>query len=133
MNEILEHVMRQAQNRSGMCQPEPARPHHDAQVDALRAAYDRYTQGARGRFAVGELVTSRSDGMVFRSGEPFIVVEIVDTPPGILDTADAAGMVGYGQPNWGARPDMRVLSVDHEGSVLAYWVESWGFDHYKGE
>lgn len=104
---------------------EPSRPAADVQLMEIRAAFDRTQKKAADRFKVGDLVTPTSNSMAEGSGDPHIVIEIIEPPIRNLIPADS------GSPRHGALLDMRVLSLFPNGTVCAHLVESWYFEAYS--
>lgn len=88
----------------------------EAAIARLRELLPAYTT-ARAPYQVGDVVTPRRDSAMKQTGEPHLVVAVLDEPVYRFDHGEVSSN-GFGQ-----RLDMRVIHINGE-RVFAHWVES---------
>lgn len=98
------------------------RPLPEAQIATLREAAMRYT--APCPFRVGDLVTPRKGYRYHDAGLPHIVLEVSDDPIRTWP-ADEPNSSGFGP-----RLDVRVANFASDGTVVAFWQESWCLERF---
>ncbi|WP_024278598.1 hypothetical protein [Xanthobacter sp. 126] len=99
----------------------------EEQAATLKDVAQRYAAGCP--FKPGDLVTPRAQHNIKGAGLPQVVLEVIDDP---LD-APVAGSTkpsDYGNPSFGARLDLRTAGIAEDGTVCAWWGESWQFEPY---
>lgn len=107
-----------------------AKPLPEAQVATLREVAARYT--APCPFKVGDIVTAKAGYNTAGEGDPHIVLEIAGVPVRNFETGDDPR--NSSSMAFGRRMDMRVACfVDADGSINAFWVESWIFEPFVAE
>lgn len=98
----------------------------EAAVARLREAFVIFSEPCR--FSPGDMVTPRPDSGAHGAGDPMIVLEIKSQPMVLWDQGD------YGTSDFGAKIDMRVLSLTPLNAggeaMIPYWVESWRYRKY---
>lgn len=117
---IIDHMMKSIEteaNKPGL--PELLR--------MLKDAGERHKQADAGpRFSVGSLITAADHGSSHGAGEPHLVIATrkADYEFRITDP--------MGSPSYGTRQDTRVLWLNPNGEICAYWVESAEYVEWTG-
>jgi hypothetical protein len=93
----------------------------EAAIARLREASQHYARPCQ--FKVGDLITPVQDSYVKGSGKPHLVIAILWNPEFRFDGDP-------GDVTYGARFDIRILSISPDGFMAPHWCESAGFQLY---
>lgn len=110
------------------------RPTFDEQVADLKKFYEAYQKAGSGNplFAPGDIVTPKKGTPMRGRGRPYMVL-MTKPAPG-LSYMSVSSPSDYASSSWGARLDMRVITLGRNEQVYApYWVESWLYELWVPE
>lgn len=98
----------------------------EAALMEIQAAAPHFLVGAQPRFAVGDLVIPKPNGLIKRDDElPRIVVAVRPDAEHDFSTDPRS-------PHFGMRYDIRVLGYNND-CLIAFWCESAYYEAYQGE